>query len=49
MWAGLQDSLPRSALLSIYAHVEETTPSAWEDTSLVQIWGLRFKVLVVAV
>jgi hypothetical protein len=34
-WAGLQDSMPRAALLSIHARVEGTGPSAWEDPSLV--------------
>jgi Winged helix DNA-binding domain len=47
-WAGLQDSMPRAALLSIHARVEGTGPAAWEDPSLVQIWGPRFSVFVVA-
>ena len=47
-WAGLQDSMPRAALLSIHARVEGTEPSAWEDPSLVQIWGPRFGAYVVA-
>ena len=47
-WAGLQDSMPRAALLSIHARVEGTTPSTWEDPSLVQLWGPRFNVFVVA-
>jgi hypothetical protein len=46
-WAGLQDSMPRAALLSIHARVEGTGPSAWEDASLVQVWGPRFSVYVV--
>src|SRR4051812_14675733 len=46
--AGLQDSMPRAALLSIHARVEETRPSTWEDPSLVQIWGPRFSAYVVA-
>jgi hypothetical protein len=33
-WAGLQDSMPRAALLSIHARVEGTEPSTWEDASL---------------
>ena len=41
-WAGLQDSMPRAALLSIHARVEGTTPSTWEDASLVQLWGPRY-------
>jgi hypothetical protein len=47
-WAGLQDSMPRAALLSIHARVEGTGLSAWEDPSLVQLWGPRFNVFVVA-
>jgi hypothetical protein len=47
-WAGLQDSMPRAALLSIHARVEGTEPSTWEDPSLVQLWGPRFSVFVVA-
>lgn len=39
--------MPRAALLSIHARVEGTTPSTWEDPSLVQIWGPRFSVYVV--
>lgn len=47
-WAGLQDSTPRAALLSIHARVAGTSPAAWEDPSLVQLWGPRFTVFVVA-
>jgi hypothetical protein len=47
-WTGLQDSMPRAALLSIHARVEGTEPSTWEDPSLVQLWGPRFNVFVVA-
>jgi hypothetical protein len=47
-WAGLQDSMPRAALLSIHARVEGTEPSTWEDPSLVQLWGPRYNVFVVA-
>ena len=47
-WAGLQDSMPRAALLSIHARVEGTAPSTWEDPSLVQLWGPRFSVFVVS-
>ena len=47
-WAGLQDSMPRAALLSIHARVEGTEPSTWEDHSLVQLWGPRFNVFLVA-
>ncbi len=47
-WAGLQDSMPRAALLSIHARVEGTGPSTWEHRSLVQVWGPRFSAYVVA-
>lgn len=46
-WAGLQDSVPRSALLSLHARVEGTCPSSWEDPSLVQVWGPRYSTYVV--
>jgi hypothetical protein len=46
-WAGLQDSMPRAALLSIHARVEGATPSSWEDPALVQVWGPRFAAYVV--
>jgi hypothetical protein len=47
-WAGLQDSMPRAALLSIHARVSGTEPTTWEDPSLVQLWGPRFNTYVVA-
>jgi hypothetical protein len=47
-WAGLQDSVPRSALLSIHARVEETSPTTWEDRSLVHVWGPRYSAYLVA-
>jgi hypothetical protein len=47
-WAGLQDSMPRAALLSIHARVEGAGPSVWEDPSVVQVWGPRYNVYVVA-
>jgi hypothetical protein len=46
-WAGLQDSMPRAALLSIHARVEGTEPTTWEDPSLVQVWGPRFSTYVI--
>jgi hypothetical protein len=46
-WAGLQDSMPRAALLSIHARVEGTEPDAWADPSLAQVWGPRFSAFVV--
>lgn len=47
-WAGLQDSMPRAALLSIHARVDDTRPGAWEDPSLVQLWGPGYSAYVVA-
>jgi Winged helix DNA-binding domain len=47
-WAGLQDSMPRAALLSIHARVEGTSPAALEDPSLVQVWGPRYSAYVIA-
>ncbi len=47
-WAGLQDSVPRAALLSIHARVHGTGPETREDPSLVQLWGPRFSAYVVA-
>ena len=46
-WAGLQDSMPRAALLSLHARVEDVGPSTWEDPSLAQLWGPRFSTYVV--
>jgi hypothetical protein len=46
-WAGLSDSMPRSALLSIHARVAGTSADAWADPSLVQVWGPRFSAYVV--
>jgi hypothetical protein len=47
-WAGLQDSMPRAAVLSIHARVEGTEPMTWDDPSLVQLWGPRYQIYVVA-
>jgi hypothetical protein len=46
-WAGLTDSVPRAAPLSIHARIEGTEPATWEDPSLVQVWGPRHSVYVV--
>ena len=46
-WAGLQDSMPRAALLSLHARIEGVTPSTWEDASLAQLWGPRYSTYVV--
>lgn len=47
-WAGLQDSMPRAALLAIHARMAGAEPASWEDPSLVQVWGPRFSAYVVA-
>jgi hypothetical protein len=47
-WAGLQDSSPRAALLSIHARVTGCGSGHWEHPSLVQLWGPRFSDYVVA-
>ncbi len=46
-WAGLQDSMPRAALLSLHARVERVEPSTWADPSLAQLWGPRYSTYVV--
>jgi hypothetical protein len=45
--AGLQDSVPRSALHSLHARVEGVGPDALDDPSLVQVWGPRYTAYVV--
>jgi hypothetical protein len=40
--------MPRAALLSIHARVEGTTPSTWEDASLVHLWGPRYHTYLIA-
>lgn len=47
-WAGLQDSVPRAAQLSIAARLAGSRPDAWEHPSLVQVWGPRFSAYIVA-
>jgi hypothetical protein len=46
--AGLQDSVPRAALLALHARVDDVRPDDWAHPSLVQLWGPRFSVFVVA-
>jgi hypothetical protein len=46
-WAGLQDSMPRAALLSLHARVGGVEPSTWEHRSLAQLWGPRYSTYVV--
>jgi DNA glycosylase AlkZ-like len=47
-WAGLQDSMPRAALLSLHARIEGVESSTWEDPALAQLWGPRYHTYVVA-
>jgi hypothetical protein len=47
-WAGLQDSMPRAALLSLHARVDGVEPATWEDPCLAQLWGPRYSTYVVA-
>lgn len=47
-WAGLQDSMPRAAILSIHARVKRAEASSWEHPAFVQIWGPRYNAYVVA-
>src|SRR4051794_7364705 len=46
-WAGLQDSMPRAALLSLHARVSGTTPASWEAPPLGQLGGPRYSAYVV--
>jgi Winged helix DNA-binding domain len=46
-WAGLQDSMPRAAVLSLHARVEDARPTSWEDPAFVQVWGPRYQTYVV--
>jgi hypothetical protein len=47
-WSGLQDSMPRAALLSLHARVADVGPSALDDPALAQLWGPRYNTYVVA-
>jgi hypothetical protein len=46
--AGLQDSMPRAALFSMHARIKGCGSNFCEHPSLVQLWGPRFNVYVVA-
>ncbi|MDP1820070.1 MAG: crosslink repair DNA glycosylase YcaQ family protein [Acidimicrobiales bacterium] len=46
-FAGLQDSAPRAALVSLYSRVKAVEDGDWEDPSLVQTWAPRGAVFVV--
>jgi hypothetical protein len=47
-WAGVQDSMPRAALLSLHARLDGVEPSTLDDPSLAQLWGPRYHTYVVA-
>jgi hypothetical protein len=47
-WAGLQDSMPRAAVLSLHARLDRVEPSILDHPSLVQLWGPRYHTYVVA-
>src|SRR5690242_748574 len=46
-FAGLQDSVPRSAVLALHARIRGVLPSDWKDPRLAQVWGPRGAVYVV--
>ncbi len=46
-WAGLQDSMPRAALLSLHARLDGVEPTTWKHSSLAQLWGPRYSTYVV--
>lgn len=46
--AGLQDSMPRAAVLSLHARLDDVTSDVLDDPVLEQIWGPRFSAFVVA-
>jgi hypothetical protein len=46
-WAGLQDSMPRAAVLSIHARVAGTTPDILDHAAVTQVWGPRFSAFAV--
>jgi hypothetical protein len=46
-WAGVQDSMPRAAVLSLHARVEGVGPDVLDDPALAQVWGPRYHVYVV--
>jgi hypothetical protein len=46
-WAGLQDSMPRAAVLSLHARLEGVDPLAFGHPALAQLWGPRYACYVV--
>jgi len=47
-WAGVQDSMPRAALISLHARLRGAEPTTLDDPALVQIWGPRYSVYVIS-
>jgi Winged helix DNA-binding domain len=47
-WAGLQDSMPRAALLSLHARIQGVRAPVLDDPSLIQVWGPRYTVYMTA-
>jgi hypothetical protein len=47
-WAGLQDSMPRAAVLSLHARLDGVEPSILDDPALAQLWGPRYSTYAVA-
>jgi hypothetical protein len=45
---GLQDSSPRSGVISLHARVEGVTAEDWSDRRLVQVWGPRGAVYLIS-
>lgn len=46
-WGGLQDSAPRSGLLSLHARLAGVGPQSWSDHRLAQVWGPRLAIYLV--
>lgn len=46
-WGGLTDSMPRAALLSLHARLDEVPDDVLDHDALVQVWGPRYSVYVV--
>lgn len=46
--SGMQDSAPRSGVISLHARVEGVTHDTWTSRDLVQVWGPRGAVYLIA-
>lgn len=47
-WAGLQDSCPRAAIVSLHARIRGVTADVLDHPALCQVWGPRYSAFVVA-